>query len=114
MPIANCFISSEHHTQADNTKDLIRLWGEYSGIQQAEGEMTVNILSGYSQFGKKYAAMATLLLPSIWSKDDISALQQGLAHAISDYYLFTLDQVFVTTSIVGSGFVVENGREVKW
>lgn len=114
MPIANCFISPCHYVQGDNANDLIRLWVEHAGIQQAESEMTVNVLLINSQAGKKYSAMATLLLPPIWSNDDISSLQLGLAKAISQHYSLRLDQVFITTSIVNSGFVVENGREVTW
>ena len=114
MPIANCIISSEYLGIDDNSKDLIRLWIEHSGIQQAGPEMTVNIISSNSQMGKEYAVMVTLLLPSIWSKNEISALQKGLARALSVYCSLPNEQVFITTSIVDSGFVVENGSEITW
>jgi len=114
MPIANCIISSKYLGHDDNSKDLMRLWVEHSGIQQAGSEMTVNIISSNSQMGKGYAVMATLLLPSIWSKNEISALQKGLARALSVYYSLPNDQVFITTSILDSGFVVDNGSEVTW
>ena len=64
--------------------------------------------------GKEYAVIATLLLPSIWLRNEISALQKGLARALSVYYSLPNEQVFITTSIVDSGFVVENGNEVTW
>ena len=114
MPIANCIISSEYLDLDDNSKDLIRLWVEYSGIQQAGPEMTVNMISSNSQKGKEYAVMATVLLPSIWSKNEISALQKGLARALSAYYSLPNEQVFITTSIVDTGLVVENGSEITW
>lgn len=114
MPIANCFISPDHQSHDDYSKDLIRLWVEHSGIGNAETELTVNIVFSNLQFGKKYTAMATLLLPSIWSKDALSSLQRGLAKALSDCYSISLDQVFITTLIVESGHVVENGQEVTW
>jgi len=114
MPIANCFISPDHQNQDDNSKDLIRLWVEHSGIQYAGPDMTVNIVFSNLQIGKKYTAVATLLLPSIWSKDAISSLQQGLAKALSDYYSISLDQVFIVTRIIESGYVVENGQQVTW
>ena len=114
MPIANCFISLSQENKGSNSKDLIRFWVKHSGIQQAEPEMTVNIIFSNSQIGKCYAAMATLLLPSIWPKDDVSALQLGLARALAEYYSLPPEQVFITTSIIDSGLVVENGLEVKW
>jgi len=114
MPIANCFVSPAHQSKAGNSKDLIRLWVKHSGIQQAEPEMTVNIVFSNSQIGKNYAAMATLLLPSLWPKDAISALQLGLSRALSDYYSLSPEQVFITTGIIDSGLVVENAQEVKW
>ncbi|WP_143872801.1 hypothetical protein [Catenovulum sediminis] len=114
MPIAHCLIAPALQKKVDNTTDLINLWVLHSGIPQAESEMTVNITHSNIQIGKGYAVMASLLLPSLWSKENISALQLGLASALSDYYSLPSKQVFVTTSIIESGLVVENNQEVKW
>lgn len=58
--------------------------------------------------------MVTLLLPSIWSKPDITSLQVGLAKALALHYDASLEDIFISTSIVNSGMVVESGKEVKW
>jgi hypothetical protein len=112
MPIANCHISIDFETKPDNTSRLIELWADNS-IQSSD-EMTVNLISVNQQHGKQYQILAQLLLPSIWSKPDVSLLQTGLAKALSIYFQIPINEVFVATSIVESGFVVDSGKEVRW
>lgn len=114
MPIANCFISPDCNSIPGRSQYLIRLWADYSGIPQVASEMTINLILSKEQKGKKYMAMAFLVLPSIWSKDDVSALQLGLSRALSEYYSISTDKVFIATSVVNSGLVVENGHEITW
>lgn len=109
MPIANCIISSECR---ESEYSFIDCWASESG--QSPEHMTVNIIKSTQQFGKKYGAMATLYLPSLWSESAISSLQIGLAKALAKTYGLSLDDVNVVTSIVESGFVVESGKEEKW
>jgi len=112
MPIANCIITSESQKNADNSNNLIELWAKESG--KSSEHMTINIITSYKQFGKKYSIMANLLLPSMWSSADISSLQVGLARALSQHYKLNLQDVHVVTSLVNSGMVVEAGKEIKW
>lgn len=114
MPTANCFISPDCEYTLDCSQDLIRLWANYSKIPHAASEMTINLILSKEQKGKKYMAMAFLVLPSIWPKDDISALQLGLSRALSEYYSISIDKVFISTSVINSGFVVENDHEITW
>jgi len=109
MPIANCIITSECQESKYN---LIDCWASESG--QSSEHMTVNIITSTQQLGKKYSAMATLFLPSLWSDSAVSSLQIGLAKALAKTYGLSLDDVNVITSIVGSGFVVESGKQEKW
>jgi hypothetical protein len=109
MPIANCTIASENSSCSE---DLIELWASESGISPEH--MTINIVAGSGQVGKKYAAMANLLLPSLWSDSEISSLQLGLARALAQHYAIPVAEVHVVTTIVTSGKVVESGREVEW
>jgi hypothetical protein len=76
--------------------------------------MTINIITSTEHLGKKYSMMATLLLPSIWSKPDITLLQIGLAKALILHCELSLEDIFISTNIVNSGMVVESGKEVKW
>ena len=109
MPIANCIVTSGCK---DGPSDLIELWSKEAGISRQH--MTINIMASRAQFGNRYDVMATLLLPSMWSGEDISALQTGLARALSQHFALPPEQVHVVTNIVDSGFVVEAGEELSW
>ncbi len=109
MPIANCIVIPNCSPVNLN---LIELWAKESG--HSKDHMTVNILTSTEQHGNAYSVMATLLLPSLWSKDSISSLQLGLAKALAEKYGLSLDDVHVVTHIVQSGCVVESGHEVSW
>jgi len=76
--------------------------------------MTINVMTSTEQWGHQYAITATLLLPSLWSSPDIISLQLGLANALSLHFDVPLEGVFVSTSIVKSGMVVDSGKIVKW
>lgn len=109
MPIANCIIKRD----LDRCEgDLIGLWSSES--QQPAEHMTVNIIVSEGQMGKSYGAMATLYLPSLWSESAINKLQLGLSYALSKFYRLPAAEVFVTTCIVESGRVVEEGVVLNW
>lgn len=112
MPIANCIITSKSEINSDGSSDLIALWANHS--KKSPEHMTINIIRSVEQLGNKYAIMANLLLPSIWSNVDISSIQTGLAKALTQHYRLNKSEVHVITSLVGSGMVVEAGKELKW
>jgi len=112
MPIANCIITSDCHKRSGESSELITLWAIESN--KSPEDMTINIIASDEQYGKKYSVMAHLLLPSIWSGSDISQLQLGLAKALTLHFNVSLKEVFVSTSIVNSGMVVEEGEEIEW
>ena len=91
---------------------MIELWASES--KKSPEHMTINIITSSQQLGNKYPIMANLMLPSIWSSSDISLLQIGLANALSLYFNVSLEEVFVSTSIVNSGMLIEAGEEVEW
>jgi hypothetical protein len=88
------------------------MWANESG--KSADHMTINVMPSSQQFGKKYAVMANLLLPSIWSLEDISLLQVGLAKALAVNFGVALSTVHIVTSVIGSGLVVEDGKEIQW
>ena len=112
MPIATCYLSRHLATKAQHSSDLVKHWSEHS-ISCAE-EMTINLVSIEQQFGKQYTIMAQLLLPSIWSTQDISLLQLGLSKALASYFETREECILVTTNIIESGLVVESGEVVNW
>ncbi len=109
MPIANCFAVS---VPQDLDPDAIVVeWSNRSGI--ASDEMTVNLIP-IRQGGKRYAVMAWLYLPSLWSEEDVMALGEGLATALADKFVIDPSAVQVVTSIVPSGSVVEAALTLHW
>jgi len=112
MPIANCFITSKCQSSPDHSESLIDVWAQESKVSPEH--MTVNIIASNEQHGNEYNVMANLILPSMWSRNDISLLQIGLANALSRHFNVPLQSVHVTTNIVNSGMVVEAGKEIKW
>ena len=76
--------------------------------------MTVNIISIDQQFGSEYAVMANLQLPSVWSSEQVYAIQLGLAQALTCYFSVAVNDVHVVTNVIDSGMVVENGEQAVW
>ncbi|MGY3686846.1 hypothetical protein ACXAAV_09270 [Vibrio coralliilyticus] len=111
MPIAHCTILSDLVSKAE-TGEVIERWGSLS--EQPTTDMTINFVRAERQEGKSYEIIANLFLPSVWSEKSVSALQLGLAKALSESFFVEPKNVLVMTTILSSGFVVENGREVTW
>ena len=77
MPIANCIVTPESYRKIENSTGLIETWAEESGISSEH--ITLNIVVSSAQFGNSYGVMANLYLPSLWSAQDVSSIQSGLA-----------------------------------
>ncbi len=112
MPIANCVVKRRNFQEAMRSENLIELWATASG--KSSEHMTVNIIESSNQQGNIYDIMATLYLPSLWSKRDVDSLQIGLAKALAEYFNVGIKRVHIITHIVVSGMVVENGELVEW
>ena len=109
MPIANCFVASP--PDEPDPEAIVTAWSTRSGIDA--NEMTVNVVQG-QQGGKRYAVIAWLYLPSLWSEADVVALSEGLAAALEEALRVPPRAVQVLTSIITSGFVVDAGKTLRW
>lgn len=108
MPIANCLFASEVNPHPET---IVTAWSNHSGIDPVE--MTVNVVQA-RQGGKKYAVMAWLYLPSLWSEEEAVLLSEGLAAALADVANVEPSAVQVLTSTLTSGSVVEAGTTLRW
>lgn len=108
MPVANCVVADD---RAPDPAAVVRLWSRAAGI--GADEMTVNLVHA-TQGGRRYTAMAQLLLPSVWRGDDIERLSVGLARALAEATGAEPSAVQVITTVLTSGSVVEGGRIVHW
>ncbi len=109
MPIANCLFASEEANPPPET--IVSEWSHRSRIDPAE--MTVNVVQAH-QGGKKYPVMAWLYLPSLWSKEEVVVLSEGLAAALAEVAHVEPSSVQVLTSILTSGSVIEAGTTLRW
>ncbi len=109
MPIANCLFASEEANPYPET--ILTAWSDRSGIDSVE--MTVNVVQT-RQGGKKYAVMAWLYLPSLWSGEEVILLSEGLAAALADVAHVDPSSVQVLISILPPGSVVEAGTTLRW
>ena len=109
MPIANCIVLPDCSAKEG---DLIDMWARESGV--APDHMTVNVIESQQQFGNSYKVMATLYLPTLWSEEKTNALQLGLATSLVQYFGVAPNEVHVITTVVDSGFVVENMKIERW
>jgi len=113
MPIANCYLDPLVLSSINSNKGaLIDTWAVESGIKA--DQMTINIIAYSEQAGRQYQAIANLYLPSLWSEENVSSIQVGLARSIAAVGGVTPDKIMVMTQIIASGHVVENGGVVTW
>ena len=109
VPIANCWaVSIPDDLDPDA---IVEAWSVLAAVPS--DEMTVNVISG-RQGGKRYAVMAWLYLPSIWSAEDTTRLGEGLAAALGETFSVEPSAVQVVISIVAPGSVVEAGQSLHW
>ncbi len=108
MPIANVLVSKELQARATELADFTLSWSAESELSGKH--MTVNFLPGLCQSGAAYDLMAVLYLPTLWSEENVQALQVGLANALAKRLDVRPDRVHVMTTIIQSGRVVEDGR----
>lgn len=111
MPNANCFLKDKT-VDRDELEKMVLEWAEVIGVDIKD--ICINIVTDFIQLGKKYSAMVCLYLPSLWSNNDKERIQMELLNILAKYLRTTEDNIFIVTSIVESGNVVENGEIVKW
>ena len=113
MPIANCFINSERYDGDLNAiGDLVALWSKRTG--ESAQHMSLNFMLTDLQQGSRYVVMAWLYLPSLWSSVGATRLQIELAQALAEGLEIDLNEVHVVTTMIKSGFVVDDGKQVEW
>lgn len=112
MPIANFYFNEKFIEDQNAFENIMQDWSK--NIETSPENITINVLSNKFQFGKKYKLMINLLLPSLWSNLEIEAIQLELAKLSSKHLAIPIQEIFVTTQIIQSGHVVEDGKIQKW
>lgn len=111
MPIATCFLRRKPAETID-LQGMADKWAREIGV--AIEDVCLTFVPYHGQGGQQYEALVNLYLPSLWSADQVGKIQLGLLEVLTDHFGFQSKDVFIITSIVQSGHVVENGKIVKW
>lgn len=111
MPIANCYIKD---TQVINNEfqDLATLWAEKINVDVKD--ICLTFIPNCIQAGQQYEILVNLYLPSLWKKDAIKNIQKSLLMILAGHFHISPKHIFIMTSIIQSGNVVENGEVVEW
>lgn len=112
MPIANCIFAPDIDCIESDVVKVIDSWAKHANVDSSE--MTMICTQSDKLIGKQYAVICYLSLPSIWAQSSVNKLQTGLAKAIGESFSLDIAEVIVLTTVIESGFVVENGCEVNW
>lgn len=111
MPIATCFLKNKS-IDPEELQKLIKEWAAIIRVDQKD--ICVNIITDFLQSGQNYALLIHLYLPSLWEEEKIVKIQTSLLELFCHYLDLKIPDVFIMTSIIQSGHVVENGEIVRW
>ncbi len=112
MPIAICTLSRQVPVPLDSERDVTKLWREAAGLDCQE--MTVMVTQSAAVYGNIYDVIAQLHLPSVWSEANQILLQESLASALSSWLSLSPNRIFILTTILPAGRVVEGGETQRW
>lgn len=111
MPIAHCLV---------NDIDIVpdqweRIVAELAAkAKLSVSDITLSIVTGIKQFGNPYKVMVNLYLPTLWNSVDIELIQKSLINALVSNLELPPEEIFIMTTLIDSGNVVENGKIVWW
>lgn len=111
MPVLNLYASNISTTQ-EQLDNIVFEWANEIAVNIKD--ISIALIEAKIQAGNKYKIIANLYLPSLWNGEDISHIQLSLSRLIIKHLNLTLKDVFIMTSIIQSGNVVENGKTIKW
>ena len=111
MPIAYCFVKDKPGIKAHLQK-LVSDWANEAGVDPKN--ITINLVTIQHQVGNPYAVMINLYLPTVWSEEDVQRIQVSLLKVAMNHFQVEAKEIFVMTSLIQSGHVVEDGKVVRW
>lgn len=111
MPIAHCFIK-EKEIVSSKIEDMAIEWANTIGVETKD--VCLNLITDFYQFGQKYTILVNLYLPTVWSEDERKKIQIGLLQVLAKHLQVTPEKIFIMTSLIQSGHVVENGEILYW
>ncbi len=111
MPIANCFIKDKSVAHLP-LKKMASEWAVQVGVE--EHDICLTFIPNCVQAGQQYQVLANLYLPTLWPPQKVSDIQKSLLAVLCKHVNVSPVDVFIITSMVESGHVVEGGEIVNW
>ncbi|MEM7319034.1 MAG: hypothetical protein AAF408_08425 [Pseudomonadota bacterium] len=112
MPIANVFLRPDHPGLSGGLGDVTALWADAAGV--SADHMTVNLVPLSGQEGVRFDAVAVLYLPTVWSSDQVGALQLGLTNALAAALGLSRSAIQVVVSMIQSGHATTGSTVEIW
>jgi hypothetical protein len=111
MPIVNCFIKDKKVSQRE-LQEFAEKWASELNVEVKD--ICLTFISNCVQGGQQYEGLVNLYLPSLWTETDINRIQNSLLTNLCELLKTEASKIFIITSIIQSGHVVENGEIVNW
>ena len=111
MPIAHCFVK-EKLVSGVSIDQVVQDWAVAIAVNPKD--ITINLVITEQQAGNPYSVLINLYLPTVWSAEDVQNIQLALHKVVTDHFQVLNNEVFIMTSLIQSGHVVENGRMMEW
>lgn len=112
MPIANCFLKKEIPITSELLEQIVADLSATIGVDVKD--ICLNIVNDFYQAGQQYKVFVNLYLPSLWFPKDVNKVQLAFLETLVKHLAVTYEEIFIITSIVQPGNVVENGEIIDW
>ncbi|HTF82099.1 MAG TPA: hypothetical protein VL947_10250 [Cytophagales bacterium] len=112
MPIAQFLVKKDVEVSADALNNIVIDISQTIGVD--EKDICLNVINDFLQAGQQYKVFVNLYLPSLWFPKDSAKVQLIFLETIVKYLSVIKDDVFIITTIVEPGNVVENGDIIDW
>ena len=112
MPIAYLYVNKRVKIDETQSERLIDDWSKIANVNKEY--CTINVVENFIQVGTLYKVMVNLYLPSLWEEDDIRKIQKSLFESIVNNLDIEPNDVFIMTSVIQSGHVLDKGTLEEW
>lgn len=110
MPIANCFIKNKMNFS--NIDSLLKTLSDK--LTLSISDITINFIRSSEQVGRSYDLMIFLYLPTLWKQEDVERVELTFVNTFSDHFKLSSNNIFLITTMVQSGHVVDNNKIQRW
>lgn len=116
MPVAFCRVDLSRVPPLppleDRFANAVDAWANAARVDAKHLTLQVQAIS--LQVGRRYAAIATVALPTLWSPPKTQAILLGLSQTLCQTLAVDAKEVLVFAQPLASGTIVDEGDVVEW